>query len=163
MLNMMRERLLWLGMVFGLSIGCDQATKRIAEHTLTDTTHTFLFDTVRLHFIKNSGAFLGFGSDFSPSIKLWLFFILPAIFLLLAMVYVVFDKHLLLSARIMITLMVSGGVGNLIDRIFLSGQVTDFINLGIGPVRTGIFNIADVVIMAGAFGLLFIQAKKPQE
>jgi signal peptidase II len=28
--------------------------------------------------------------------------------------------------------------------------VTDFINVGIGPLRTGIFNVADVAIMLGA-------------
>jgi len=29
------------------------------------------------------------------------------------------------------------------------GTVIDFLNIGIGPWRTGIFNIADVAIMAG--------------
>jgi signal peptidase II len=162
MVNTLRERLLWLSMVLSFSIGCDQTTKRIAEHTLSDSSHSFLFDTVRLHFIKNSGAFLGFGSNFSPDIKLWLFFILPMFFLIGAVFYTIFSKNLSLATRIMITLMVSGGIGNLIDRIFLAGQVTDFINLGIGTLRTGIFNIADVAIMAGAFGMLFTQSQKPQ-
>jgi signal peptidase II len=51
-------------------------------------------------------------------------------------------------------LLLAGGVGNLIDRINQNGHVTDFLNVGIGPVRTGIFNVADMAIMAGA-GLLF--------
>jgi signal peptidase II len=29
------------------------------------------------------------------------------------------------------------------------GQVTDFLNVGIGSVRTGIFNVADVVVVMG--------------
>jgi hypothetical protein len=33
------------------------------------------------------------------------------------------------------------GIGNLIDRTFNNGFVTDFINAGIGPLRTGIFNV----------------------
>ncbi|HXW60355.1 MAG TPA: signal peptidase II [Myxococcota bacterium] len=48
------------------------------------------------------------------------------------------------------------------DRI-LQGSVTDFINVGIGPVRTGIFNIADVAILLGALGLMgieYFQSKK---
>jgi lipoprotein signal peptidase len=29
------------------------------------------------------------------------------------------------------------------------GNVTDFLNIGVGPVRTGIFNFADVALMLG--------------
>jgi signal peptidase II len=36
------------------------------------------------------------------------------------------------------------------------GTVIDFLNIGIGPVRTGIFNVADVAIMAG-IGLLILE------
>jgi signal peptidase II len=47
-----------------------------------------------------------------------------------------------------------GGLGNWIDRVARSGYVVDFLQCGIGPVRTGIFNLADVAVMAGA--LLFV-------
>jgi signal peptidase II len=33
--------------------------------------------------------------------------------------------------------------------------VTDFLNLGIGPLRTGIFNVADVALTVGALALVF--------
>ncbi|MCP4150905.1 MAG: hypothetical protein GY757_24375, partial [bacterium] len=36
-----------------------------------------------------------------------------------------------------------------------NGFVVDFINLGIGNIRTGIFNIADVFLMIGAGVLLY--------
>ena len=36
-----------------------------------------------------------------------------------------------------------------------SGAVVDFMNVGIGNLRTGIFNLADVAIMIGA-GLLLV-------
>ena len=35
------------------------------------------------------------------------------------------------------------------------GSVIDFLNIGIGPVRTGIFNVADVAIMAGVSMVLW--------
>jgi signal peptidase II len=38
--------------------------------------------------------------------------------------------------------------------------VTDFLNVGIGPLRTGIFNLADMAIMAGAL-LLILKWKSP--
>jgi signal peptidase II len=43
----------------------------------------------------------------------------------------------------------AGGASNLIDRL-ARGTVTDFMNVGIGPLRTGIFNLADVAITLGA-------------
>ena len=46
-----------------------------------------------------------------------------------------------------------GGIGNLIDRICNNGLVTDFINFGIGPIRTGIFNVADMAITSGAIAI----------
>ena len=52
-------------------------------------------------------------------------------------------------------LAVGGGMGNLIDRI-AHGAVVDFVSLGIGPLRTGIFNLADVAITIGL--LLFLAA-----
>jgi signal peptidase II len=49
-----------------------------------------------------------------------------------------------------------GGLGNIIDRLIYGGYVRDFLNVGVGPVRTGIFNIADVALMAGCL-LLVVQ------
>jgi signal peptidase II len=48
----------------------------------------------------------------------------------------------------------ASGIGNLIDRLLFDGRVTDFLNLGIGGLRTGIFNIADVVGLLGFIVLL---------
>jgi signal peptidase II len=45
-------------------------------------------------------------------------------------------------------LFVAGGASNWVDRL-VTGSVIDFINIGIGPLRTGIFNVADVAIMTG--------------
>ena len=50
----------------------------------------------------------------------------------------------------------------MIDRINHDGSVVDFINVGIGSLRTGIFNIADVAIMGGAI-LFFIFAVRKQK
>jgi signal peptidase II len=53
------------------------------------------------------------------------------------------------------SLIVGGGFSNLVDRIFNRGIVVDFMNMGVGGLRTGIFNVADVAIMAGV-GLLLL-------
>jgi signal peptidase II len=56
-----------------------------------------------------------------------------------------------------LSLIIGGGVGNLIDRVFNHGAVIDFLNLGVGSLRTGIFNAADVQILTG-IGLLLLQS-----
>lgn len=50
---------------------------------------------------------------------------------------------------IALSLIASGGIGNWIDRLTNDGRVTDFLNVGIGNLRTGVFNVADMVLMAG--------------
>ena len=45
-------------------------------------------------------------------------------------------------------LFIAGGVSNWVDRV-VSGSVVDFMNVGVGWLRTGIFNFADVAIMLG--------------
>ena len=57
-------------------------------------------------------------------------------------------------ARGGLALLLSGAVGNLIDRLRYDGLVIDFLNFGVGPLRSGIFNVADMAIMAGALLLM---------
>jgi signal peptidase II len=40
-----------------------------------------------------------------------------------------------------------------LDRI-VHGTVVDFVSVGVGSLRTGIFNVADVAILAGLFMLI---------
>jgi signal peptidase II len=51
-------------------------------------------------------------------------------------------------------LFIANGASNWIDRV-LRGSVVDFLNMGIGSLRTRVFNMADVAIMLGA-GLLVL-------
>jgi len=57
-------------------------------------------------------------------------------------------------------LVISGGLGNIIDRLLFDRHVTDFMILGIQNLRTGIFNFADVCVTAGAIGLLVFHREK---
>lgn len=59
-----------------------------------------------------------------------------------------------------LSLLFSGGIGNIIDRILFDRHVTDFMNLGVQNIRTGIFNVADVCVTAGAIGLLLFYKDK---
>jgi signal peptidase II len=60
-----------------------------------------------------------------------------------------------------ITLLGASGLGNLVDRLIYDGRVTDFMNMGLGPIRTGIFNIADVLGVVGVTILLASSRRSP--
>ncbi len=60
------------------------------------------------------------------------------------------------------SLVLSGGLGNLVDRIINDGRVIDFMNIGIGSLRAGIFNVADVYITVGVVVLVFQSLQRPR-
>jgi signal peptidase II len=157
-----RRKILLIFIVAVICISLDQITKSVAKDMLpVDRTFSYLGDTVRFRLVYNLGAFLGMGS-YLPEILRKIIFIGGAGLLMLAILaYAFISKAGRPSVIFSIALLFSGGVGNLIDRISYNGFVVDFINLGIGPVRTGIFNIADMAITFGAI-LLFFSALKKQ-
>jgi signal peptidase II len=140
-------------------VGCDQASKRVAADVLKDSaTLSFLGDSFRLTYVENSGAFLGLGGGWPEPVR-WLVFTGVALAVVAASAgWVVTqwrrDRQNSLAVWAMV-LIAAGGMGNLVDRILRDGRVIDFMNLGLGRVRTGIFNVADVQIMLG-LGLLLL-------
>ncbi len=152
---LMRERafkLAVLGIVLA-TIGCDRATKRLAvEHLADQPARRFLADTVRLQFIENRGGFLGLGSELPERTRSGLF-VLGTGLLLLAVLAWGIRSRARGPAFAGLALLWAGGVSNLFDRV-ARGSVVDFLNIGVGPLRTGIFNVADVAIMAGCALLL---------
>jgi signal peptidase II len=138
-----------LFMAIGATIGCDRVTKYVAATTLSEApSQSFMADTFRLEYAENAGAFLGLGADWSRSVRTAVFGVGNAL-LLLALSVVAVRHHWHRRALLGVALFVAGGASNLLDRI-THGFVIDFINVGIGPLRTGIFNVADMAIMLGA-------------
>jgi signal peptidase II len=137
-------------------IGCDQWTKSLAtEHLRQAPPKSFFGDTLRIQYAENPGAFLGAGSRLPASTRFAILVVVNAVFLALIASLVFFRRPAGRSQHLAVVLLLAGGIGNLIDRLFHGGLVIDFLNVGIGPVRTGIFNVADMAIMAG-FGLLIL-------
>jgi signal peptidase II len=132
-----------------VTIGCDRVTKHVATATLAGTpVRSFLADTVRLQYAENTGGFLGVGADLHPGLRTVVFTVATGAMLLL-MTGAAVRRHFRGAALVGVALFVAGGASNWIDRV-ARGSVVDFLNVGVGPVRTGIFNVADVAIMAGA-------------
>lgn len=136
-------------------IGCDQFTKHLAsEHLKEQGTFSFLGDTIRLQYMENPGAFLGLGSTLSPTIRFWLFTVMNVV-VLVAVLWIGKDYWLLNRLTLSLgAFFLAGGIGNTIDRIRYDGVVIDFLNLGIGSLRTGVFNVADMAITFSVVMLL---------
>ena len=134
--------------------GCDQVTKQYAITELSGARdQSFLGDTLRLQYHENPGAFLSFGAGWNPKTRVAVFQVANGLFLLAIAIFAL-RSHWSWLGALGLGLILGGGVSNLIDRVAF-GRVVDFLNVGIGPLRTGIFNVADVAIMAGVACLLW--------
>jgi signal peptidase II len=131
-----------------VTIGCDRVTKHVATAALAGMPdRSYLADTVRIGYVENPGGFLSFGADLPPAARTAIFTGATGL-ALVALAFLVVRRRWNGVAALGVTLFVAGGASNWFDRI-VHGSVVDFLNLGIGPLRTGVFNVADVAIMIG--------------
>lgn len=131
------------------TIGCDRVTKHAATLMLADAPgRSYLADTLRLEYTENPGGFLGLGGELPPLVRTLVLTVGTGV-MLLTLAWFAVRYRLRGWTLIGAGLFLAGGASNWIDRL-IRGSVVDFLNVGIGPVRTGIFNVADVAIMAGA-------------
>jgi len=101
------------------------------------------FGIFALHYLQNTGAsfsLLPNATDF-----------LTVFSLIVVVVIISCYKKINVKHRLFFALIVSGALGNLLDRIRL-GYVIDFLDFKIWPV----FNIADTLVFIGAFSLMYV-------
>ncbi len=164
----MRHALKVRGMVLvvGLAfIVLDQMVKLLALSSLQ--TQSFRFGSsplnLALELSLNPGAFLSVGAALPPLVKQLVFIIGVAVVVAWAGYWAL--KHWAVSGRKAVALyaIALGGVGNLIDRVFREGHVVDYLVINAGPLHTGVFNLADIAITAGALVLAWDMLAKPQQ
>jgi signal peptidase II len=108
---------------------------------------------LRLQLVENPGSFLSLGAALPEHLRFGLFTAAVAM-LLIGLVWIAFFAGVGPVRFVALALVAGGGISNLIDRLLYHGLVTDFLNVGIGSLRTGIFNVADMAILAGALLLV---------
>ena len=144
------------------NISIDRITKIIAVDFLKGKeTISLFYNTVVFKYTENTGALLSIGSDWPDSFKYISLIIIPILICLYGLYYCAFkltDKKMV----IIIVSIIGGGLGNLVDRLFNDFRVIDFINFGIGSLRTGILNVADMSVTFGVLFLAFYTMKKKQ-
>ncbi len=111
--------------------------------------------------MENPGSFLSLGASLPEQLRFTLFTGAVAVILAGLVYAALFARRLSTSRFVALALVAGGGISNLIDRLLYDGRVTDFLNVGIGSLRTGIFNLADMAILAGAL-LLILKRGEPQ-
>ena len=147
--NKARTRALLLVIAALGTIGCDRVTKSAASAYLAGIPdRSFLSDTIRVGYVENTGGFLSVGADLPPIARDAVFTGATGI-VLITLLGLTLQRKYTGAAEFGLVLFIAGGASNWIDRV-LRGSVVDFLNLGIGALRTGVFNIADVAIMIGA-------------
>jgi signal peptidase II len=159
--NPKAKRLMLVALILSSCIGCDRATKYIATQSLKDfPPQTFLAGTVRLEYALNPGGFLSLGGNLPENWRQWLFISCNVCTMTAIAGYLIVRRNIDWPLAIALSCILAGGVGNLIDRVSNNGLVTDFINVGIGPLRTGIFNVADMAVMFGGLAVVYLTSSK---
>jgi signal peptidase II len=149
--------------ILALNIGCDQVSKSIVrKDMLYGQVIGYVSNHVTLEKVENTGAFLSLGDTLGGPVKYILLMILPLLAIGFGLVYILIktniDKYKLLG----IILIIGGGIGNLYDRI-IHGSVTDFMHIDFIIFQTGVFNVADMSIMAGMFIIIidsYVKSRK---
>jgi signal peptidase II len=151
-----RNRSIAILTIILLSIITDQITKIVAKAILKSSPPIIYFgDLFRFQYAENTGAMLGFGSDLPDGLRFWLLTVLVGALLVVLLIFLFYSQKLSKAQTIALALISGGGLSNFIDRVLNDGRVVDFMNMGIGFLRTGIFNVADVLIMIG-LGMILV-------
>lgn len=139
----MQKRGLLAAAVTGLAVAVDQLTKLLTVLYLElGERISFIPHILNLTFVKNHGASFGMLADHR-----WVFMSLSALTIVAIIAFFIFYPQDSALLTVSLSLILAGGIGNMIDRIF-RGWVVDFLEFDF--VNFAVFNAADTFITAGA-------------
>jgi signal peptidase II len=147
----MRSRFILVLLVAAI-VAADQWTKQLAREHLPLHPREFAGGLLSLTYAENQGAFLSFGATLPAHVRTAIFSVGVLIAIGVALFFVLTGRVHGIDA-VAVAMIGGGGVGNLIDRLWRGGRVTDFLVMQIGPLRTGVFNVADMAITGGVIWL----------
>lgn len=138
--------------VAALVVVADQITKlSIVANLNSESCIPVIGGLFNIRFVENSGAAWSILEG-----KTWLLVAISLVIMAICIFMLVKKTY---GSKLMfwaISLVLAGGVGNFIDRVFRGGKVVDFIEFGF--VDFPVFNVADIAVCTGAglIVLLFI-------
>ena len=130
----------------------DQFSKYLIEENLNLYVSIQIFSFLNFTFIKNFGGAFNLFNDASLNLGFIFSFLVSSIcfYLFLAIFTNLVFKEILFKERVYWSLILAGGLGNLLDRI-VRGYVVDFIDITFNPY---VFNLADCLVTIGIIFLL---------
>lgn len=141
--------------IAALLIAVDQMVKNWASEVLVKGEIPVIENVLYFKYVENTGVAFSMFED-----NRWLLIAVTAVMLIVVLAVFLSGKVTGKLELLSLSLIMSGGIGNLIDRISL-GYVVDFIDVRI--INFAIFNIADMCITIGAVLLcvaVFLSEKK---
>ncbi len=135
----------WVSATVALIVALDQATKYLADTLIEPAAPVRVLPFFELVNVRNRGAAFGMFN----SLGNWFFIPVSLVAVALILYLIVKGRE----GRLSLTLILSGAVGNLIDRVVL-GSVRDFLYFSIGSFHWPAFNVADSALTVGLCLLL---------
>ena len=134
--------------IIACGIGLDQLTKLIAiKHLKPIATFPIIEDVFHFTFTTNDGMAFGMLDN-----QRWIFLTISTITIVLMGIILYTGRLSNKLYTVSVSMIISGGIGNMIDRIAL-GYVVDFIDFRL--INFAVFNGADSFVCVGA-GLLVL-------
>ena len=140
----------WAPLVLAaLAVALDQISKALAVVYLKPIATLPLWkDVFHLTYRINYGVAWSLFED-----QPWVFMTVSSLAIVGILIYYFYDEKLTPAVRYPLAMIVGGGIGNMIDRIFV-GYVVDFFDARF--INFPVFNVADCFITVGAFALFFV-------
>ena len=141
------KKLIILAIMIVLIIIIDQLIKIVIIKNLYNSSITLITGILNLTYVENKGGAFGIGNSST------VMFIIVSVIVITLITKFIISKKNYISTHILISLglIVSGGISNLIDRIF-RGFVVDYID--VSPlIKYPVFNIADMFVVIGCIGI----------
>jgi signal peptidase II len=153
-----RSKFLPLTLTAGVIL-LDQLSKWIVSKTLPyGRPVEVIGEFLRLTYVKNPNIGFSIGRTLGGGGRFVLARILPLLVVVILLVYYLVARDLTRFQRWVLAAVMGGGLGNYVDRIFLRGEVVDFIDFkffGIfGLERWPTFNLADTTLVVAGILLL---------
>lgn len=140
------KKLLFL--VFIAVLGLDQWSKLKVQHSMELYESFPVIDGFfNITYVLNPGAAFGMLAKLDERFR-QAFFIVITLLAIAAVSYLMYKEFHLKLRGLSYTLILSGAVGNFIDRIYI-GKVVDFLDVYIGSSHWPAFNVADSAITVG--------------
>lgn len=177
-----RKTKLLILLIAPIAVLIDQITKSLVVHFIPLYESLSPYKGVfRIIHVRNTAIAFGLGHGFADELKAVLFILLPLVIVISLILYSLYKNGQPVYQRVAFALIIGGGTGNLIDRIFRPDKVVDFVDtiwFGIDALRNvpilkllsferwPTWNIADACVVVAVAILLVgmiveeVQAKK---